>query len=56
MEGPVLKVEDARAYIGFGRVVRIIVHMVSEMCTSCAHALDGVDDGKRCISLDTWHG
>ena len=56
MEGPVLKVEDARAYIGFGRVVRIIVHMVSEMCTSCAHALDGVDDGKRCISLGTWHG
>ena len=25
------------------------------MCTSCALALDGVDDGERCIPLDTWH-
>ena len=23
---------------------------------SCAIALDGVDDGEICISLDTWHG
>ena len=26
------------------------------MCTSCTLALNGVDDGERCISLDTWHG
>ena len=26
------------------------------MYTSCAPALDGVGDGERCISLDTWHG
>ena len=26
------------------------------MCTSCALAPDSVDDGERCISLDTWHG
>ena len=26
------------------------------MCTSCALAHDGVNDGERCISLDTWHG
>ena len=26
------------------------------MCTSYALALDGVDDGEGCISLDTWHG
>ena len=30
--------------------------MVEEIGTSCALALDGVDDGERCISLDTWHG
>ena len=26
------------------------------MCTCCALALDGVDDGERCVSLGTWHG
>ena len=30
--------------------------MMYEMCTSCALALDGVDDGKMCISLGTLHG
>ena len=26
------------------------------MCTSCALAFGGVDNGERCILLDTWHG
>ena len=26
------------------------------MCTSCALALDGVDNRERCISLGTWQG
>ena len=26
------------------------------MCTSYALALDGVDDGERCIQIGTWHG
>ena len=30
--------------------------MVDGICTNCALALDGGDDGETCISLDTWHG
>ena len=26
------------------------------MCKRCALALDQIDDGEGCISLDTWHG
>ena len=26
------------------------------MCTSCALALDRVDDGDKCVALGTWHG
>lgn len=33
-----------------------ILYMMDDMCTSCAVALDGLDDGERCISIDTWHG
>ena len=29
--------------------------MMEEMCAGWELALDGVDDGERCISLDTWH-
>ena len=40
----------------FGGGVIIILHMLKEMCTNCALALDGVDDGERRISLGIWHG
>lgn len=26
------------------------------MCTRCALALDGIEDGEVCISLGIWHG
>ena len=47
-----------RLYLALGdsHSETIVLRMVHEMCTSCALALDGVDDGEIRISLGTWHG
>ena len=37
-------------------LVRFILRKMEETCMSCALALDVVDGGDGCISLDTWHG
>ena len=44
------------ACVNFGGGVKIILYMRWEMYTSCAHSLDGVDVGERCISIETWYG
>ena len=50
-------IQEHMRYLALGKSwLKSFCIMVEEMCTSCARALDGVDDGERCISSDTWRG
>ena len=51
------RVQELKRYLALDKsLVMNILHMVEDVYMSCAPALDGEDDGERCISLDTWHG